>query len=97
MYDSLYRELSNEHKEHLYTSSAAMLPTSERNMIIEWPSMVQQSGTADCGMFALAVAISLCNGDDPSTQAYDQRVMSPEHTWPFASSVESWLPFLLRS
>ena len=32
-------------------------------------------GTADCGMFALAVAISLCNGDDPSTQAYDQRVM----------------------
>ena len=29
--------------------------------------MVQQSGTADCGMFALAVAISLCNGDDPST------------------------------
>ena len=75
VYDSLYRELSNEHKEHLYTSLAAMLQTSKRNMIIDWPSMVQQSGTADCGMFALAVAISLCNGDDPSTQAYDQRVM----------------------
>ena len=50
VYDSLYRELSNEHKEHLYTSLAAMLQTSERNMIIDWPSMVQQSGTADCGM-----------------------------------------------
>ena len=37
--------------------------------------MVQQSGTADCGLFALAVAISLCNGDYPSTQAYDQSVM----------------------
>ena len=42
VYDSLYRELSNEHKEHLYTFLAAMLQTSERNMIIEWPSMVQQ-------------------------------------------------------
>ena len=76
VYDSLYRELSNEHKEHLYTSLAAMLQTSERNVIIEWPSMVQQSGTADCGMYALAVAISLCNCDDPTTQAYDQRVMT---------------------
>ena len=52
-----------------------MLQTSERNVIIEWPSMVQRSGTADCGMFPLAVAISLCNGDDPSAQAYDQTVM----------------------
>ena len=56
-------------------SLAALLDTSLPDMTIEWPSMQQQSGTTDCGLFAIAVAVSLCNGDNPSLQCYDQSVM----------------------
>ena len=75
VYDSLYTKLFDKHREDLYACLASMLHTTSKNMVIEWPSMAQQIGTADCGLFALAVAISLCNGDDPGTQAYDQSVM----------------------
>ena len=60
VYDSLHTKLSNKHKEDLYSCLASMLHTTSENMVIEWPSMVK---------------ISLCNSDDPGSQAYDQSVM----------------------
>ena len=39
------------------------------------PSMQNQKGCSDCGLFAVAVAFSFLIGEDPSTQAYDQKTM----------------------
>ena len=71
VFDSLSLKLSKKDEQSL----AALLDTSLPDMTIEWPSMQQQSGTTDCGLFAIAVAVSLCNGDNPSLQCYDQSVM----------------------
>ena len=58
VYDSLYRKLSEDDEMLL----AALLNTNFPNMVIEWPRMQKQEGTADCGLFAIAVAFSLCSG-----------------------------------
>ena len=78
VYDSLnylYAKLPESDRQKFHTSLAALLNTSLADMVIEWPSMVQQKGCSDCGLFALAVIVSLCNGDDPGLQVYDQSVM----------------------
>ena len=78
VYDSLYylyAKLPESDRQKFHTSLASLLNTSLANMVIEWPSMVQQKGCSDCGLFALAVAVSLCNDDDPGLQAYDQRAL----------------------
>lgn len=71
VYDSLYRQLSAHNKLML----ALLLNTTFPNMVIEWPRMQKQEGTSDCGLFATAVAVSLCSGHNPSNQSYDQSVM----------------------
>ena len=54
---------------------AVLLNTSSSNMVIEWPSMQRQRGESDCGLFAVAVATSLLNGENPGSKSYDQSVM----------------------
>ena len=79
VYDSLnylYVKLPESDRQKFHTSLAALLNTSLADTVIEWPSMVQQKGCSDCGLFALAVIVSLCNGDDPGLQVYGQSVMS---------------------
>ena len=71
VYDTLYRSMSNTDKIKL----AALLNTSLESMVIEWPSLQIQEGDSDCGLFAMAIALALCNGQDPCQQAYDQSAM----------------------
>lgn len=71
VYDTLYRSMSNTDKFKL----AALLNTSLESMVIEWPSVQIQEGDSDCGLFAMAIALALCNGQDPCQQSYDQNVM----------------------
>lgn len=54
---------------------AALLNTSLESMVIESPSFQIQEGDSDCGLFAMAIALALCNGQDPCQQSYDQNVM----------------------
>ncbi|CAH3019112.1 unnamed protein product, partial [Porites evermanni] len=35
----------------------------------------KQKGYNDCALFAIAFAITLCHGGDPTTKRYDQRAM----------------------
>ena len=39
--------------------------------------MVIQNGTADCGLFALASATALANGEEPGSFVFDQEQMRP--------------------
>ena len=77
VYDSLYRQppKCQKSRDKFMACLAALLSTSQAEMLVEWPSLKRQKGCSDCGLFALAVAVSLCNGDDPSMQDYDQTVM----------------------
>jgi hypothetical protein len=75
VYDSKYMELPEKDRNKFYLCLAALLNTSYPNMTIVWPSMQNQKGCSDCGLFAVAVAFSLLIGEDPSTQAYDQKTM----------------------
>ena len=75
VYDSLYSELSEKERQKFYASLASLINTNEANMIIEWPSMEQQNGSSDCGLFALAVAVCLSEGENPSEHLFDQTVM----------------------
>ena len=75
VYDSKYMELAEKDKKKFYQCLAALLNTSSVNMTIVWPSMQNQKGCSDCGLFAVAVAYSLLTGKDPTTQAYDQKMM----------------------
>ena len=71
VYDTLYRSMSNTDKIKL----AALLNTSLESMVIEWPSLQIQEGDSDCGLFAMAIALALCIGQDPCQKAYDQSAM----------------------
>ncbi len=42
---------------------------------IENMTMQLQIGESDCGIFAIAIATCLCNGDDPTIIRWDQRRM----------------------
>ena len=75
MYDSLYRKIPKSGRQKFLTSVAMLLNTSTPNMTIQWVDMKKQKGSSDCGLFAIASAASLCNGQDPSAQAFDQSVM----------------------
>ena len=39
--------------------------------------MVIQNGTADCGLFALASAAALANGEEPDSFIFDQEQTRP--------------------
>ena len=75
VFDSLRQKLSKKEKQKLCSCLAVLLNTSSSNMVIEWPSMQRQRGESDCGLFAVAVATSLLNGEDPGSKSYDQSVM----------------------
>ena len=49
--------------------------TREKSITITHTSVQWQSGSSDCGLFALAFATSLCQGFDPANISYDQQQM----------------------
>ena len=46
-----------------------------RTIVFEHVRCQQQVGIDDCGLFALANATALCNGQDPAAITYDQGAM----------------------
>ena len=51
---------------------AAMLFTSNNQIILQFPNVQVQRGSADCGLFAIASAMPLCAGEDPCSTNYIQ-------------------------
>ena len=51
---------------------AWLLYSSDESITLAWPNIKQQTGTSDCGLFAIANATSICCGVDPTSQDWDQ-------------------------
>ena len=75
VYDSLYHKLPDSGRQKFVRSVAMLINTNISNMSVQWVDMSKQKGSADCGLFAIASAVSLCHGQNPSECAFDQTVM----------------------
>ena len=58
VYDSIYRNISDEVKTHLHKILGS-------NVKISLPSVQKQIGSMDCGLFAMAFSPFLAHGNDP--------------------------------
>ena len=76
VYDSLYPSIGSFTKRQI----AAILQSSNSEIHVEMMDIHLQSGTFDCGLFAIANATALANGISPGTQLYDQTKMR-RHFW----------------
>ena len=72
IYDSLW---TGRLTPKLQKQVAWMLFTKEDEITAEWPDMQKQQGGSDCGLFAIAVATALCQGQDPVTCSWNQNMM----------------------
>ena len=54
---------------------ADMLQASKDSIVLEYIKMQQQSGSSDCGLFAIATATAICNGQDLCILEFDQFLM----------------------
>ena len=71
VYDSLHMKISSRTKKLI----ADLLMTQEKSIAITHTNVQWQSGSSDCGLFALVFATSLCQGNDPVNISYDQQQM----------------------
>lgn len=75
LYDSLYSNLDSASKAKLQKQIAYMLMPMSSHLKIKWADMQKQTGTCDCGLFAIAVATSLCFGILPQDCNWEQEKM----------------------
>ncbi len=54
---------------------ADLIQTSSKSITINYVKMQYQSGSSDCGLFAIAYACAICHGLDPSNLIYRQDSM----------------------
>ena len=55
---------------------ADLMQSKEKEITIEFVDVQEQTGSVDCGLFALAFITSVCHGLDPATQCYNQKAMT---------------------
>ena len=68
IYDSLHYPISLSVKKTI----ADLLHTKEEVIVIEVMNVQLQKGGDDCGLFAITMATTLCNGGNPVDMEYDQ-------------------------
>jgi len=73
VYDSKYVAASS----HLRAQIACLLMTQHAEITINFVSVTKQTGSYDCGLFAIAYATALAYGHDPATHHYCQEKMRP--------------------
>ena len=71
IYDSLCGKVS----PHIIKQIAALLHCSAPHFTIQITSSQLQEGGSDCGLFTIAAATSLCNGESPNSICWDQKLM----------------------
>ena len=71
VYDSMHLGVSTSIKKVI----ADMMFTDKKSITIHQVHIQQQMGGSNCGLFAIANAAALCNGKDPGTIMYIQRLM----------------------
>ena len=68
VYDSMHWRLTGHEKKVV----ADLLQCREKAIMVSYMDVQLQAGGSDCGLFALAFATSLCNGDKPEAVLYEQ-------------------------
>ena len=71
VYDSLYSCASS----HLKTQIAAVLATEKSHIQLKFMDVPVQSGTSDCGLYAVAFAAALALGEKPEHFYFNQKRM----------------------
>ena len=71
VYDSLHLRLPTS----LKCIIADLLHTNEGSILVQYMHMQDQGGGSDCGLFAIATATTICNGQDPAALQFDQSHM----------------------
>ena len=71
VYDSMHLGASTNLKKVI----ADMLFSDKKSISIRTVHIQQQTGGSDCGLFAIANATTLCNGKDPGTLLFQQKLM----------------------
>ena len=84
VYDSSRHQCANSDVKN---QIAALMFSSEKEIMLKYVSVQQQLGSYDCGLFALAFATSLVHGCDPAKTTYIQVRMRIVSLFPSASSV----------
>ena len=70
---------------------ADMLQSSNDSIVVQYIKMQEQFGASDCGLFAIATATAICNGQDVCMLEFDQSVMRKHLLQCFQSG--AMLPF----
>ena len=73
LYDSIYSSVS----ENTAKAIAYLLHYQGKAIKVKVMNVKRQIGAQDCGLFALAFLTTICNGEDPTTEVYDQEEMRP--------------------
>ena len=73
VYDSKYASLSTETKLLL----SQLVHTDKPAFTVKVASVTKQSGSADCGVFAIAYITSIAFGLDPAQYVFNQAAMRP--------------------
>ena len=75
IYDSIFTTTNEIAEEG--TCRMLMTQKRQRQVYKSEGANLKQTGSVDCGLFAAAVATSVCFGTDPSSEAYEQEQMQP--------------------
>jgi len=59
--------------EHVLSCMSSLLKSPEKEMTYVVKNCQRQNNGYDCGVFAIAYATSLANGEDPATRLYDPK------------------------
>ena len=71
VYDSMNLPLTKD----LETTVADLLHVQDQYIILKCIKMQYQVGTNDCGLFAIASACAICNGENPAELKFNQALM----------------------
>ena len=71
VYDSLHGRLD----KHTRTLIADLMQSQQRTIEVCYADVQRQSGGSDCGLFAVAFAVSICCFQDPATISFHQKDM----------------------
>jgi polycystin 1L2 len=89
-YDSLPG--SPWYSNHILSCMSSLLKSPNKEMTYIVKTCQRQSKGYDCGVFAIAFAASLANGEDPSTRLYDPKMLRPHLIECFSNGKFSQFP-----
>lgn len=75
VYDTLYDSLSDDLRRQLREIYGRYFCNDAGKLVVQLPRLRHQRGSADCGLFAIAIALELCQGHDPTNIAFRQKQM----------------------